>query len=233
MGHSPEGNLSANNFIVQRGAYGIRVCAPILRGVRLGPLSKANYSTMNDQLRTRLMQGGIALGIFVVGLAAGWVIRNSGGNPARISLYKDWQLTCPADDDKKGSCLMSSNIVDQGTRLGQVTIGVEAGDPSKKALVANLPLTVLIQPGFGFQIGSDTRKVPFSTCLPSGCVGTFTLDDKTLDQIGEASSLGATVTASDGRAVTLPISVQGYKEAARAMRSAEARRHSWWWRLWS
>jgi len=179
------------------------------------------------------MQGGIALGILVVGVVLGWVIRNSGGNPARISLYKDWQLTCPSDDDKKGSCLLATTITDQGARLGQVTIGIAAGDPSKKALVVNLPLTVAIPPGFGFQIGSDSRTVPYSTCLPTGCVGTFELDDKTLDQIEQASSLGATVTASDGRSVTLPVSVQGYKEAAKAMRSAEARRHSWWGRLWS
>ncbi|MBV8976643.1 MAG: invasion associated locus B family protein [Alphaproteobacteria bacterium] len=188
---------------------------------------------MNDNLRMQLTRGAIAVGIFVAGLVVGWAIRNDGSNPARISVYKDWQLSCPADEDKKGSCVLATTIVDQGQRLGQVSIGTEASDLSKHAMVVNLPLTVLIPPGFGIQIGSDTKSIPYSTCLPSGCVGTFTMDDKVLDELDSASSVGTTVTAPDGRSVTLPISVQGYKEAAKAMRSAEARRRSWWWRLWS
>jgi hypothetical protein len=41
------------------------------------------------------------------------------------------------------------------------------------------------------------------------------------------------VTAQNGRTVSLPVSVKGYSDARKALNNIEARRHSWWRRLWS
>jgi hypothetical protein len=37
----------------------------------------------------------------------------------------------------------------------------------------------------------------------------------------------------DGKPVGLPFSVKGFNDASAAFDTAEARRHSWWRRLWS
>ena len=37
----------------------------------------------------------------------------------------------------------------------------------------------------------------------------------------------------DGKPVAMPMSFKGYSDAVRAWQSAEAKRNSWFWRLWS
>jgi invasion protein IalB len=192
---------------------------------------------MDDKMRTQLTRGGIALGLLVVGLIAGWIggVATAHDGAAKIEVYKDWRLACPSDEDKKGSCALASDIADpsSGEHLAQITMGTQADKPAQQVMVVTVPLTVLIQPGLGIQVGSDTKTVPFATCVPSGCVATMLLDDKVLDSMRDAPTMGLVVTAGNGRSINLPISIQGYKAAISTMNWSEARRHSWWRRLWS
>jgi invasion protein IalB len=64
-------------------------------------------------------------------------------------------------------------------------------------------------------------------------VATTALDDKTLDELRDAQTMNLVVTAENGRSISLPVSIQGYKAATSTMNWSEARRHSWWRRLWS
>lgn len=190
---------------------------------------------MNDQMRTWLTRGGYALGVFVLGALIGWMLRGHHNDAARIVFYKDWRVACPADDDAKASCALATDISDpkSGQRLAQVTMGFEAAKPDQHMFVVNVPLTVLIEPGLGLQIGSDTQTYKYATCVPNGCMATIPVDEKMSASLDGASSVGIVVMAQSGRSFTLPVSVQGYKAALEAMNSTEARRHSWWRRLFS
>ncbi|HWA92693.1 MAG TPA: invasion associated locus B family protein [Rhizomicrobium sp.] len=190
---------------------------------------------MNDQTRTWLTRGGIALGVFVLGAIVGWLLHSSGPGVQRVAFYKDWRLACPSDEDKKASCALATDVADQksGTRLAQVTIGADAANKDKRVMVVTVPLTVLIAPGLGVQFGADTQTVAYVTCLPSGCVATVPVTDKLLGQLNDAGAMNLVVTAESGRAITLPVSVQGYKDAAAALNATEGKRNSWWKRLWS
>jgi invasion protein IalB len=198
---------------------------------------------MDDKTRNLSTLAGIGVGALVVGLLAGWIIGASHAHDgsAKIELYKDWRLACPADDEKdkdgksKGTCALATDVNDpsSGQRLAQVTMGAEPGKPDVEMMVINVPLTVLIQPGVGVQVGSDTRTVAYATCLPTGCVATLPVDDKLSDELRTATSVNLIVTAENSRTVPLPMSVQGYAEAAARMNATEARRRSWWKRLWS
>lgn len=174
--------------------------------------------------------GGIALGIFLVGGAIGYFLHGTPKQVARISFYKDWRVACPADDDAKSNCALATDISDpkSGTRLAQLTWGVEAGKPQNHVIVVNVPLTVLIEPGLGLQIGSDTQTFKYATCLQNGCVATIPVTDKLIQQLDGASSVGLVVTAESGRSFTLPVSVNGYKDALAAMNATESHRKSWW-----
>jgi len=192
---------------------------------------------MDDKSRNLSTLAGVGVGVLVVGLIAGWIIGASVAhdNAAKIEVYKDWRLACPADDDKKGACALATDVNDpaSGQHLAQITMGAESGKPDVEMMVINVPLTVLIQPGVGVQIGADTKTVAYATCLPSGCVATLALDDKLKDELRTATTVNLVVTAENSRTVPLPVSVQGYADAAGRMNATEARRRSWWKRLWS
>ncbi len=113
-------------------------------------------------MRTQLTRGGIALGILVVGLIAGWIggVSTAHDGAAKIEVYKDWRLACPSDDDKKGSCALASDIADpsSGTHLAQITMGTQNDKPSQQVMVVTVPLTVLIQPGLGVRWGPIRKR---------------------------------------------------------------------------
>lgn len=189
---------------------------------------------MNDQMRTWLTRGGAALGVFLVGMVAGWIAHGR-NDVARINFYKDWRVVCPADTDTKGSCMMISDVVEpkSGTRLATLTWGVEANKTDTDVIVVNVPLTVLIQPGLGLQIGDKTTTYKYATCAPAGCMATVTVDDKLTTALQDATTVGIVVASERGEPITLPVSIQGYKDAYAAMNAAEGKRKSWWKRLWS
>jgi invasion protein IalB len=190
---------------------------------------------MTDQMRNWLTRGAMALAIFIVGALLGWIVRGPGHDAkvARILMYQDWRVLCPAEKDEKGSCSMTSEFVDQrsGTRLADLTFGRDNG---KQILAIKVPLTVLIPAGVGVQLGTETQTFQYATCAPDGCLAFAPVDDKLMASFATAKSISLIVTASqNGKSVALPMSVQGYSDAAEALNTAEARRHSWWRRLWS
>lgn len=176
-----------------------------------------------------------ALGVFIVGALVGWIARGPGqdAGTARIMVYQDWRLVCPSDKDAKASCTMMSELVDpkSGTRLAQLSIGTE---DSKPILAVKVPLTVLLPAGVGLQFGTDTQTFQYAMCAPDGCMAFVPVDDKLRASMDGAKSMSIVVTASqNGKAVALPMSVQGYGDAEKALNNIEAKRHSWWRRLWS
>jgi invasion protein IalB len=191
---------------------------------------------MNDQMRTWLTRIVFALVGLIVGAAAGWIGRGPGASAdnARMVFYNDWRLICPADKEQKSSCGITSEVVDprSGTKLAQLALGAQPGKTDEE-LVISVPLTVLIPPGVGLQFGSNTKTYPYMTCVATGCITMIKVDDDLLKSFETASSMAIVVTAQNGRSVNLPVSVKGYNDARKAFNNIEARRHSWWRRLWS
>lgn len=190
---------------------------------------------MNDQMRTWLTRGAFALGIFVLGFAAGWMGRGSGVGVAREFAYQDWRLTCPPDSEMKRACSIATVISDpqSGRGVAEVSMGFENGQMDKRMLVVTVPIGVFIPPGVGIQIGADTQTAQYSTCFAIGCVATVHADDKLMESLKGAGSMNLLVADPRGRKFTLPVSMKGYVDAVAAMNSTEGKRHSWWKRLWS
>jgi invasion protein IalB len=190
---------------------------------------------MTNQMRYWLTRGAMALGVFIVGGLVGWVLRgpNADDGIPRILMYKDWRLICPTDKDDKSFCTMTSELIDSksGTKLAQLSFGREDG---KDMLAIKVPLTVLIPAGVGLQFGSDTQTYQYATCSSDGCFAFVPVDDKLRSSFQNAKSLSVVVTASQNtKSVALPMSPQGYADAISSLNKIEARRHSWWRRLWS
>jgi invasion protein IalB len=204
-----------------------------IAGIFSGLSTEAN--SMTDQMRNWLTRGAFALVVFIVGAFAGWAVRGPGQSDAipTIRLYNDWRLVCPADKEEKAACQLTSELVDQksGTQLAELSMERTDG---KEMLAIRVPLTVLIPAGVGLQFGTDTQTYQYSTCAPNGCLAFVPVDDKLLASFGNAKSVALVVTASqNGKSVALPMSIQGYADATKTLNNIEARRHSWWRRLWS
>ncbi|MEI9928972.1 MAG: invasion associated locus B family protein [Rhizomicrobium sp.] len=186
-------------------------------------------------MRNWLTRGAIALGVFIVGALVGWAghgLASNDTDTGRILMYKDWRVACPSDKEQKLFCTMSSDLIDQktGVRLAQVSLGREDGKP---VLAVRVPLTVLISAGVGLQFGTETQTLQYATCAPDGCLAFTPVDDKLRNSFDAAKSFNLVVTAQSNKTVPIPISVQGFADAEKSLNNIEARRQSWWRRLWS
>ncbi|MDE2183221.1 MAG: invasion associated locus B family protein [Alphaproteobacteria bacterium] len=176
------------------------------------------------------------VGLFVVGAMAGWIGRGVLTGPADVatmSMYQDWRLLCPASKEKDVSCEMSQDVID--TKAHQpVARLVLLRDKSKATVLAvTVPLNVLLEPGLGLKLGGDQVRVfQYKTCTEEGCLSVIPIDAQMEKTLATVSDAGIAVAGRDGKAVELPFSTKGFAEARKAFLNNEAKRASWWRRVW-
>ena len=181
----------------------------------------------------RLVVGGVAL---LVGLLLGWMVRgvttyNSAAES--VAAYDNWRVACPPAANKTVSCEMASDVADPGGRgvVGQIVITKDKGKP---VIGFTLPFGVALQAGIGLNVGKDPlRTYAYRTCNQVGCVVLVPYDDKLRDSLASTDDAKLLYSGLDGKPVAVPVSLKGFPKARSAYNSAEARRSSWFWRLWS
>jgi invasion protein IalB len=185
-------------------------------------------------LTERLVVGGVAL---LVGLLLGWMVRGVATyniKTAAVSNYDDWRVACPSADTKDANCELVGEIIDknQGSAVARATVTT---DKDGKALIGfTLPHGVALEAGMGLVIGKDPVKIiPYRTCNQVGCIATAPFDDKMATSLKAATEGRVMFASLDGKPVGVPLSFKGYSKAYGAYKSAEAKRHNWFWRLWS
>jgi len=197
------------------------------------PPKESSVGTMTPLLKTV----GIFLGVFVVGVLGGWIGRGLLVGPADVptmNVFDDWRLSCPARKEADVSCEISQDVVDQkaGMRVARFVLLKEKDKSTVIALT--VPLQVLLEPGLGLKIGDDQVRVfQYKTCTESGCVSVIPVNDQIEAALDKSDKVGVVVAQPDGKAVELPFSMKGYAVAYAAFLSSEAKRKSWWRRLWS
>ena len=182
----------------------------------------------------RLIVGGVAL---LVGLLLGWMVRGVATyniKAAQVATYDDWRVACPSADTKDANCELVSEVSDKqsGNPVARVTITT---DKDNKQIVGfTLPHGVALEAGMGIQVGKDPVKVfPYRTCTSLGCVATAPYDDKLAASVRGASEVNVMFATLEGKPIKVPMSTKGYPKAVSAWKSSDAKRHSWFWRLWS
>ena len=187
------------------------------------------------------LRAAIAPALLVVGLIAGWFGHKALMSPPdipTISVYQDWRVACPQTTEKDASCEIQQDVLDakSHTELARLSLFrfKDAGD----TMVVTVPYNVLLDPGIGIGFGNDKPRVyPFETCNGVGCVVRIKFDDDLAKSFNTAATGDAQArilfAGLDGKPVGLPFSLKGYSDAIGAFYSAEAKRRSWWRRLWS
>lgn len=198
--------------------------------------------------RTRFVDGlppvavrtAILAGVFVVAALLGWIGRGVLAGPPdamTITAFSDWRLMCPSSKDKNASCRMSQDIVD--TKSGQsiasmvVLKQIEKDKTESTVLAVSVPLNVLLEPGIGLKFGNELKTYQYKTCTEAGCIALIPYDDQLEASLKSPGDASINVARLDGKTVQLPFSTKGYSEARKAFGHFEAKRSSWWWRLWS
>lgn len=171
--------------------------------------------------------------LLVAGLVAGWIGRGYVSAPPDVpssSAYEDWHLICPAPS-AKGNCILASTVAPNGQQIANIELG-----KAKNGLemVVTAPFDVLLQAGMGLAIGKDKIRVyPYETCNTVGCIATVQVDDQLLASMRSAKDAKILIMAPNNKPVAVPFSMNGFTAAHDALTTFEARRNSWWRRLWS
>jgi invasion protein IalB len=185
-----------------------------------------------NQMIERLVVGGVAL---VAGLVIGWAGHGvTGYNIAseNVTNYQDWRLACPPANLANQYCELVEDVLDSKTRSGVARFAI-AKDNGKPVIGITLPLDVALEPGMGLALGSDPVKViPYRTCNAVGCIAEVALDDKLQASLDSGKDGRVLFAGLDNKPVAVPLSMKGFADAQKAYRSAEAKRSSWFWRMW-
>ncbi len=184
----------------------------------------------------RVIVGVVAL---LVGLLLGWMVRGVATynvHAAQVATYDDWRVACPSADMKDAACELSTDLIDKsqpnGAVLARATITTDKD--GKQILGFTLPFGVALEAGMGMRIGKDPVKVyPYRTCNSVGCIATTPFDEPLSNSLKGSDDAAVLFAGLDGKPVSVPFSFKGYQTSLSAWKSAEAKRHSWFWRLWS
>ena len=186
-----------------------------------------------NKLTERLVLGAGAL---VIGLIVGWAVRGVatyGTTTETVTTYQDWRTACPPSALKDQKCQMIEDVLDKQTQQPVVRVALSSENGTQE-LGLTLPFGVALEPGLGLVLGTDKPiLMRYRTCNQVGCISVLPLDDKLLAAMASSKDGRILVEGLDAKPVAIPISFKGYGDAMHAYRSAEAKRSSWFWRLWS
>jgi len=182
---------------------------------------------------------GVGVGALLLGLLAGWMVRGVTSyniHAAEVASYEDWRVACPAAEAKEATCEMSTDLVDRNqpgaTAMARMSI---ATDKDGKQIVGfTMPFGVALEAGMGLRLGKEPVKVyQYRTCNQVGCIAVTPFDDNLKTALKNADDAAVMFAGLDGKPVAVPVSFKGYQKSLSAWRSADSRRKSWFWRLWS
>jgi len=184
----------------------------------------------------RVIVGGVAL---LVGLLVGWMVRGVttyNVHATEVSTYDDWRVACPSAEIKDSACEVTTDLLDKSQPnspvLARATITTDKD--GKQIMGFTLPLGVALEAGMGMRIGKDPVKViQYRTCNTVGCIATTPFDANLSNQLKGTDDVAVLFAGLDGKPVSVPFSFKGYQTSLSAWKSAESKRHSWFWRLWS
>jgi invasion protein IalB len=184
----------------------------------------------------RVIVGVVAL---LVGLLVGWMVRGVTTyniHEAKVATYDDWRVACPSADMKDAACEVTTDLIDKsqpnGSVLARATITTDKD--GKQIMGFTLPFGVALEAGMGMRIGKDPVKViPYRTCNTVGCIATTPFDNTLSGSLKGTDDAAVLFAGLDGKPVSVPFSFKGYQTSLSAWKSAEDRRRSWFWRLWS
>ncbi len=134
-----------------------------------------------------------------------------GGASSLVETYDDWGVVCQMQASAP-SCVVRQ--VQTNTQTNQTVLTVEiAKDPDAKFRGALLlPLGLALPQGAQLKLDEAIlgNAMPFSTCMPQGCLVPLTLEADTVAKLRAGKTLSVTfASASQTQPISLAISLKG------------------------
>jgi invasion protein IalB len=132
-----------------------------------------------------------------------------------------WALTCQdfTEPKPRRTCQGLIQVGQPNTNQVLFTWLMARGDDGRIVNTLQTLPGVSIPQGISFRVGKGTaRPVPFATCEPTHCTGTFVADDAFLREAETAETAEALVVGSNGRGVQFKIDAKGVERIVAALR---------------
>lgn len=184
-------------------------------------------------LTQKLAIGVVAL---LVGLVVGWAgrgVATYNTSTQAVTTYGSWRVACPAAKQTNVNCEIIQDVLDNQSHEEIVRIAVGKQPDGKPALDLVMPLGVALEPGVGLVMGTNSMiAAKFRTCTQQGCIADIPLDQNLQKEFDQGKDGKVVFEGSnDNKPIAIPISLTGYAAAQRAYHRDEAKRGSWYWRM--
>ena len=136
-----------------------------------------------------------------------------GGASSLQETHADWQVTCQMANGTKQCAISQQQQQQNGQRVLAIEIQSQEGGSVKGVTV--LPFGLKLQAGASFQIDEAEAlpAMPFSTCLPAGCLVPVEFDAAAVKAMRAGQSLKLKATSLDEQELTFTISLKGFSSA--------------------
>jgi invasion protein IalB len=169
-------------------------------------------------LRYPRIAPGIAAAVLMASAAGAALpaMAATGATPPLHERFGDWEVACA----KAGTSTRCAALQRQGTKAPsgqsvQRTIAIELAPVTNGAIGTLLtPFGVDLARGVVLRLDKSGPPLPFKTCLPTGCVVVLQFGKEAVEALRSRTVLHISfVTAGDGRAIVLPVSLNGLGQA--------------------
>lgn len=167
---------------------------------------KATLSNVRCAATTALLTAAVWLGCLSHGAA-------QDGATLLSEDFQDWRVLCTQQDDGR-VCMMRQ---DQTRSNGERLLAMEIREPRDDGVlgILLLPFGIVFEAGITPRIDDHPPMgaLSFRTCLPSGCLAVFPINERTMERMSKGASLDLEVTTLSGETLTFPVSLRGFTAA--------------------
>ena len=138
-----------------------------------------------------------------------------GGASSLVETYDDWNVTCQMQANAP-SCAVRQIQTNNQTKQTVLTIEIAKGADGKFRGALLLPLGLALPQGAQLKIDETAlgAALPFSTCLPQGCLVSLTFEADTIAKLRVGKALNVTVSSAGSvQPLSLAISLKGLSGA--------------------
>ncbi len=145
--------------------------------------------------------------------------------PENGEQFKDWAIRCETPKNAKEEvCAMFQAVSvkkdkdsEKSQRLLLFQVRYGKGQKQPSALIT-VPLGVLLPAGVAFKVDEgDEMKLPFSICMPGGCVAGTLLKDNVIWSMKAGNKATVTVINAARQTVPIPVSLKGFTAALNSL----------------
>lgn len=145
--------------------------------------------------------------------------------------YQDWIVRCTTVAGAAGApaartCEMVQDIRKRegGERVLAVLIGYKTGEKPKLTLLA--PLGLALPQGIKLSLDAEQKPLvdlSFATCVAAGCIATAEFTPALSARLDTGTSIRVGLTAYEGKATEVPVSLRGFAAARKRLGELQAR----------